>query len=104
MNNFIYRALLLFAFALLTSAHAQDMPGANDYAYGWPVVTEETADFYEIELPLETYQSATNPTLRDLGVYNYDGNPVPRQVIPPAQERKVVETLTALTALPLYEG
>lgn len=83
---------------------SNDAPEITDYAWGFPIETSETASFYSVELPLEVNQSVTDPALRDVGVYNGDGNPVSRIFERPADEREVLERSEPLPALPLYEN
>ena len=69
--------LRLSVVLLLASGSAQgaELPAMGDYAYGFPIETQEQADYYEIELPLTLYSSVADPRLRDLGVYDGNGRP-----------------------------
>ena len=70
--------LLSFAADAQTSETAAELPALSDYAWGFPIRTSGNASFYSVELPLEVNRSVTDPDLRDAGVYNGDGKPVPR--------------------------
>lgn len=76
------RLLLLLALSPAAGARqtAATLPGLDHYAWGFPVAaaTAEPASFYRVQLPLLVNQSATDAELRDLGVYNADGQAVPR--------------------------
>ena len=98
--------LLLFPFAIGaqsgdTSAAA---PQLSDYAWGFPIEVSEVASFYSVELPLEVNQSVTDPALRDAGVYNGDGSPVPRMFARVGDDQEPVERSNPLPTLPLYEA
>jgi hypothetical protein len=104
----IYRisGLMLFVIGLIwvASAVSETMPNANEYAYGWTIVPSQSADFYEVLLPLEVNQSSADESLRDVGVYNHADAPVPRTITQPATERRVTEQRTPLVLLPLHIG
>jgi hypothetical protein len=100
-----YKAVvMLLVFAITTVGHAQSatFPDADDYAFGWTAVPARTADFYEVMLPLAVYQSSADPRLRDLGVYNSTGQPVPQIMTQPARDRPLIEDRTPLILLPIY--
>ena len=84
-----------------TSAAA---PQLSDYAWGFPIEVSEDASFYSVELPLEVNQSVTDPALRDAGVYNGDGSPVPRMFTRVGEDQERVERSNPLPTLPLYEA
>ncbi len=90
--------------AIVAFGQSAEVPPASDYAYGWPVIIDKPADFYEIRLPLEVYQTATDARLRDMGVYNGRGLPVPRMMMQEQTERQATEERIALPILPLYQG
>ena len=77
------------------------VPAAESYAYGWPITPAAPADFYELELPLEVYRAVADPSLRDLGVYNADGEPVPRLVSAAAEPPAAPDETVALAPLPV---
>ncbi len=93
--------VLLFPFTL--AAQSDEVPGLSDYAWGFPIEVSENASFYSVELPLEFNQSVTNPELRDAGVYNGDGSPLPRVFEHAGDDRELVERSNPLPTLPLYE-
>ncbi|MEX0706326.1 MAG: DUF3999 family protein [Woeseia sp.] len=78
--------------AVFTGAGAQTLqntlPELNNYAWGFPVRTDEASSFYRIELPLAVNQSSADAGLRDIAVYNAAGEPVSRIV-----ERHEAETI-----------
>lgn len=81
---------------------AGDVPQQADYAYAFPVRIEQPAEYLALEIPLELYRSVSDPTLRDLGVYNADGQAVPRMVKRIDERVQQVEHETPLGMVPLY--
>ncbi|MBP8272465.1 MAG: DUF3999 family protein, partial [Sphaerotilus sp.] len=89
--------------------HAAELPGRDDYAYGFPLTAGAGSEYYMLDLPLEVYRSVADPALRDIGVYNADGQPVPRLIERPESgfgrgedPEAVVEAEIALGLIPLY--
>ncbi|MFK7957868.1 MAG: DUF3999 domain-containing protein [Lysobacterales bacterium] len=82
---------------------AQDAaPRQDQYAYGFPIQTATEASFYSVELPLEVYQSVSDQRLRDAGVYNANGQPVPRVFNPTRSNLKHSEQSLALNFVTLF--
>ena len=52
--------LLVIGLMWVVSALSETMPNANEYAYGWTIVPSQSADFYEVLLPLEVNQSSAD--------------------------------------------
>jgi hypothetical protein len=75
-----------------------DAPALSDYAWGFPIEVGEEASFYAVELPLEVNQSVTDSVLRDAGVYNGNGNPVPRMFEQVAEEQAKTAWRFSVTA------
>ncbi|MDA0993697.1 MAG: DUF3999 family protein [Proteobacteria bacterium] len=91
--------------ALAQSGHDETVfPEMNDYAWGFPVVVREPASFYSIRLPLDVNQSVTDPELRDAGVYNADGDPLPRIFQPASDDIEQVERTRPLPFVPLFKN
>ncbi len=86
------------------AAQSTDAPALSNYAWGFPVEASENASFYSVDLPLEVNQSVTDPELRDAGVYNSDGDPVPRMFEQIDDDRELIERSNPLPTLPLYES
>jgi|GEM_PF-4817548 len=80
---------------------AADVPEMGEYAYGFPVQTEQAGDYYRLKLPYIVYDSVSDPRLRDLGVYDANGQPVPRVVERPARRPEPKEQRVALRVFPL---
>ena len=95
--------VLLFPVTIGAQDTSAAAPGLQDYAWGFPIAAGEDASFYSVELPLEVNQSVTDPELRDAGVYNSDGSPVPRMFEQAGKDRDLVERSNPLPTLPLYE-
>ena len=102
----IFSCVLLFPVVISAQSGdtSADAPAVSDYAWGFPIEAGETASFYSIELPLEVNQSVTDPVLRDVGVYNSAGIPVPRVFEQADDSRNVMERSNPLPTLPLYEA
>jgi hypothetical protein len=93
---------LVTAAAAAAAADEGSVPAAESYAYGWPIEPSASADFYELELPLEVYRSVTDPSLRDIGVYNAQGEPVPRLISAPANPEAAPDESVGLAPLPVH--
>jgi hypothetical protein len=106
MRPVLFITCVLF-FPLAIGAQSRDTsanaPVLEDYAWGFPIEVSENASFYSVELPLEVNQSVTDPALRDAGVFNGDGSPVPRMFTRIGDEEERVERSNPLPTLPLYE-
>jgi len=103
------RLILILVICLAaTTALAQSgvdetrFPEMNDYAWGFPVIVQEEASFYSIKLPLEVNRSVMDPELRDAGVYNADGEPVPRVFQPASDDVEQIERTRQLPFVPLF--
>jgi len=81
---------------------AADFPERDEYAWGFPLTVQGDAEFFAAELPLSVYRSVSDPTLRDAGVYNSDGHPVPRWLERPLPENPKIEQAVVLGLVPLY--
>jgi hypothetical protein len=92
-------SLAAFANAQTSSA---ELPQPADYAWGFPVQLKGDASFYSIQLPLEVNQSASDPLLRDAGVYNGEGRPVPRVFAAARPGFEETELRIALPIMPLF--
>jgi hypothetical protein len=95
----------LFVLTLATAsglAVGAELPGRDEYAYRFPLQTGDGSEFFAVDLPLEFYQSVSDPELRDAGVYNAGGQPVPRLFEPPEAEKEGPEQHVSLGLVPLY--
>lgn len=95
-------AVLLLLFSFPAGAQSAAIPATVDYAWGFPIRTQATASFYAVELPIEVNRSVTDPDLRDAGVYNSDGKPVPHLIAPVHDESERTIRSSPLPILPLY--
>lgn len=92
---------LLWTTLVGTIGFAAELPPPDAYAYGFAVETTDAADYYEIALPLAVYRSTADPRLRDLGVYDRQGRPVPRFVEPPVAAPEPAERRIEIRAFAL---
>jgi len=74
MKNLVI-ALTLCAILSPLASHAAD-PSMHDFAYGVELRTEGDAPFYRLRLPQYVYSTVTDPGLRDMAVFNADGETV----------------------------
>lgn len=104
MNSFAKVASFILIACLTPQLYAAEsrIPAASEYAYGWEINTPGQSGFYELIVPLEVYRSSADNRIRDLGVYDSFGNPIPRVVFLPPEDRPVVEERFQLNFLPLY--
>lgn len=86
----------------VAEAQKEPLPQPSDYAWGFPIRSEGESSFFTIQLPLEVNQSVTDPELRDAGVYNANGEPVPRIFLPASDDVEKTERRNRLTFLPLF--
>ncbi|MCP4044430.1 MAG: DUF3999 domain-containing protein [Gammaproteobacteria bacterium] len=87
---------------LVGPADAQELPSADDYAYAFPLMVKGSTEFFELDVPVEFYRSVSDPSLRDAGVYNANGLPVPRIFEHPAGAESEIEEQVALGVVPLH--
>ena len=73
------RSLLMLGLLAAGAAHANT---PQDYARQWPVLAEGDAAAYVLELDAEVLQHVSRADLRDLAVFNADGEPVPFAPLP----------------------
>ena len=109
MNNHIIvrlRAICGLTHLLLATvtglAVAGELPDREEYAYGFPLEIQEGSEFLSATITLEVYRAVADPALRDAGVYNAAGQPVPRIFEHPAPEDTSTEQKTVLGLVPLY--
>lgn len=73
----------------------------QDFAYGMPVVTQEPAAAYRLELPLDVYRKVVRADLGDLRVFNSQGASVPYELRSPEQPSATRPPGTRLSLFPL---
>jgi hypothetical protein len=73
------RPLLMLGLLAAGAAHAN---APQDYARQWPVLAEGDAAAYVLELDAEVLQHVSRADLRDLAVFNADGEPMPFAPLP----------------------
>ena len=79
-----------------------ELPDRGEYAYRFALETQGDSEFFTLDIPLEVYRSVADPDLRDAGVYNADGQPVPRMFEHPVPDDTSIEQHLALGLVPLY--
>jgi hypothetical protein len=70
--------ILTVLMILSTLSVASELPERGEYAFGFPLITEGDSEFFTLDLPTLVYRSVSDPSLRDAGVFNADGQAVPR--------------------------
>jgi hypothetical protein len=83
----------------MTAVAAAANPVRTDFAYGVEVSSSEPAAVYEIPLPLTVYQHTAFSDLRDVRVFNADGEIVPHVIR--AQSKPVTVTKSNIQ-LPIF--
>lgn len=79
--------------------------GRDDYARQWPLTLQDgDAGAYRVTLGREVYRSAVSPTLRDVAVFNGDGQPVPAALSDPEQPLAQAARQAELPWFPLPPG
>ena len=96
------RLVIFGALAFATLLPADELPGRDEYAYGFPLASPGGAEYFAADLPLAVYRSVTDPRMRDIAVFNADGLPVPRLVERPPAAAGGGEQQIALGLVPLY--
>jgi hypothetical protein len=94
-------ALALMANAVI-AAPSRPAPSPSAYAWGWPIEAQGPADYYEFTLPLAVYRSVADPELRDVGVFDARGEPVPRWIGKAAAPVPAAGEVRELTVLPVH--
>jgi len=98
MKRFI---ALVFA-ACSVAAGAAESP--DDYAYAMPIAMDTQDALYQVELPPALYRGVTRADLRDVRVFNGQGEVVPHAIRPPASSAAGKPSATALPFFPLRGG
>ncbi|HEX7914625.1 DUF3999 family protein, partial [Rudaea sp.] len=84
--------------ALLVIATATHGDESKRYAYSWPLTLAGDGAAWQVELPLEVYQTLTDAQLRDLVVVDEQGNAVPTA----ARTADPATAVSARSELPLF--
>lgn len=90
------------------SAAAQEngeaaFPAMQDYAWGFPVLTDTDDGIVSVQLPLAVNRSVTDPELRDAGVYDGDGEAVPRFFKAASDDVEAFERSRSLGFVSIYD-
>jgi hypothetical protein len=79
--------------------------GRDDYARQWPLTLQDgDAGAYRVTLGRDVYRNAVSPTLRDVAVFNGDGQPVPAALFDPEQPLARAARAVELPWFPLPPG
>ncbi|MBC7982588.1 MAG: DUF3999 domain-containing protein, partial [Candidatus Obscuribacterales bacterium] len=76
-------------------------PVRTDFAYGLEVQSNEAAAVYELALPIAVYQRTAFSDLRDLRVFNADGEVVPHAIRMQATPASTSDSAVTLPIFPL---
>ncbi|MBS1206727.1 MAG: hypothetical protein H6R25_3626 [Proteobacteria bacterium] len=74
-HGVVLAALITATGAAISSEPLPDSP--QDYAFGATLDLPQPASWYRVDLPLDVYTQSTWPDLRDVRVFNRDGERVP---------------------------
>jgi len=101
--NFHNRILLSTLVAgFVASVIANELPDRADYAYGFGLETQGDSEFFGVDIPIAVYRSVADSRMRDAGVYNADGQPVPRLFEHPEIADNNIEHKLPLGLVALY--
>lgn len=79
--------------------------GRDDYAQQWSLTLQDgDAGAYRVTLGRDVYRSAVSPALRDVAVFNGDGQPVPAALFDPEQPLAQAARKVELPWFPLPPG
>ncbi|HZT55861.1 MAG TPA: DUF3999 family protein, partial [Burkholderiaceae bacterium] len=92
------KRLTALSVALLAIAAAAHGDESKSHAYSWPLGLAGDGAAWQVELPLEVYQTLTDAQLRDLVVVDEQGNAVPTA----ARTTDPATAVSARTELPLF--
>jgi len=99
------RGVLALLLSLATwGTQAANIPDRDDYAWGFPLSVTGDQGFHTANVPLSVYRSATDARLRDTGVYNTSGQPVPRIFRHLKAEDGETSRREPLAIIPLFRG
>ncbi len=73
----------------------------QDYAWQWPIQTQGDAAAYVLELDAEVLAHVTRSDLRDLAVFNAQGQPVPFAPWPPERRNEALRDPLAWLRVPM---
>lgn len=94
---------LIFLFLLFNiSARADDGLAPDEFAQGFEILITPGSSIYRISLPLQVYQLATSPDLRDVRVFNSKGSAVPHAIRRQKNGHRQEEFVTDLPLFPVY--
>jgi hypothetical protein len=100
MDPRIRACLLAVLFAC--AGAAADVPDPSTYAYRFPLAIEHGAEYLAAPIPLDVYRAVSDPRIRDIGVYNVAGQPVPRMVERDEETAEAVEHAIRLGVVPIH--
>jgi hypothetical protein len=95
-------ASVLAAVVVNGTVLADDLPEPGDYAFAFPLALHGDVEYFGVDVPPALYRSVSDPSLQDTGVYNADGQPVPRIFRRPQAADEDTEQRVALKLLPLH--
>ncbi|WP_082022420.1 DUF3999 domain-containing protein [Enterobacter sp. Bisph1] len=74
-HGILLATLMCTATAAISEEPVAESP--QDYAFGAPLELSQPASWYRVDLPLTVYAQSVWPDLRDVRVFNHDGERVP---------------------------
>ena len=102
MKHYCRMLLAGLVAACIASAIADELPARDEYAYGFGLETQGDEEFFGLAVPIPVYRSVVDPKMRDAGVYNADGQPVPRIFEHPEVKDNDIERELPLGLVALY--
>ena len=95
-------AVVILGFVSLVALAADAPPKPADFAYGMALQTDGKDGVYKVTVPLDVYKIVRHPDLRDIRVFNADGEVVPHVVTRSAGSVSVKSEPIELPRFPIY--
>ena len=95
-------AAMLLSFASLASCAADAPLKLSDFAYGMTLQTDGRDGVYKVDVPLDVYKIVRHADLRDVRVFNADGEVVPHLVTRSAGSVSVKSEPIEVLRFPIY--
>ena len=95
-------AVVILGFVSMVALAADAPPKPADFAYGMALQTDGKDGVYKVTVPLDVYKIVRHPDLRDIRVFNADGEVVPHVVTRSAGSVSVKSEPIELPRFPVY--
>ena len=100
MNTRIFGYAIALMLLGAVSAQGKEL-SLDDFAEGQTLITESAHPLYQLTLPEQVYRRVAHADLRDLRVFNAEGQAVPHLIKAPVAQHNIEEQKIALPLFPL---